>query len=343
MEGANDMSTIKTVSLFCGCGGMDIGLVGGFEYIGNHYKTNPYDIVHASDFDKYPIDIYNNNFKHKAEVLDITKTSPTDYPDHDLLIGGFPCQSFSIVAQNPPRLGYKDNKGKLFFKMCDILKEKQPRAFIAENVKGILSANNGKALPLVLEGFKESGYYVDYKLINSADFGVPQKRERVFIVGFKNLNDYENFKFPKQSVEQYTPLKEVLEPAENIDQKYYFSNKAVAGMEKVRAKMNKGRVQNPDLPSNTVTSHLAKSSLNSTDPVLYSNGKYRRYTPTEVKRIQSFPDSFQLVGSETRVYQSLGNAVPPVVMWHISRALNDALTYRKDEITSNNDIEVLEV
>lgn len=312
------MRKINAISLFCGCGGIDVGIKGGFDFLGKHYKKFNTNIVHASDIDEKIVDLYNSNFSDKAAVEDITKLNIQTIPDHDILLGGFPCQSFSIVAQNPPRLGYKDTKGQLFFEMCKILKEKQPKCFIAENVKGILSANNKKAFPLIIKNFEDVGYYVTYKLLNASHYGVPQKRERVFIVGFKNKADFDNFDFPEAITEEFpTPLIDVIFPESDIPEKYYFSEKAVAGMLKVKDKMNKGRAQNPEMPCNTVGAHLAKVSLNSTDPVLCINGRYRRFTPREVARIQSFPDNYKLNGSQTTMYKALGNAVPPVLMWHV--------------------------
>jgi DNA (cytosine-5)-methyltransferase 1 len=330
------MERLKTVSLFCGCGGMDLGFTGGFQFLNKWYKKNNFKIIHASDYDKYPVAIYNGNFDHNAEVKNVLEVSPGDFPDHDVLIGGFPCQSFSIVAQNPRRLGYDDERGKLFFEMCKILKEKQPKAFVAENVKGLLSANDKQAFPLILENFKSQGYNLKYKVLNSADFGIPQKRERVFIIGFKSKDDYNKFNFPKPFLESenHIPLSSVLHSEKYVTDKYYFSERAVKGMKKAKKNMNKGRAQNISEPCNTVTSHLAKVSLNSTDPVLKPNGRYRRFTPTEVKRIQSFPESFELVGSDTRIYKALGNAVPPVLMWHVTRSLQNVLmrSYQKEKL-----------
>jgi len=120
------------------------------------------------------------------------------------LTGGFPCQSFSIIAQNPKRLGVKDERGKLFFEMCRILRERQPKCFIAENVKGILTANKKSAFPLIMKEFEESGYDVQYRILNSANYGVPQKRERVIIVGFRKDLDNYNFEFPEEEKTTYT-------------------------------------------------------------------------------------------------------------------------------------------
>ncbi|MCG5371214.1 DNA (cytosine-5-)-methyltransferase [Providencia rettgeri] len=319
------MSKLKAVSLFCGCGGTDVGLKGDFQFLGQHYASNDIDIIFANDIEPKAIEILEKNFTCPTFVGDIKQLDHSLIPEHDLLTGGFPCQSFSIVAQNPPRLGIKDEKGELFFEMCKVLKEKKPSVFIAENVKGILSANNKKAFPLILEEFKKSGYYVTWKLLNSVDFGVPQKRERVFIVGFKSERHFNNFKFPILNNIKKATLADVIFPECDIDAKYYFSERAVQGLLNSNKKMNKGRAQDVDQPCNTVGAHLAKVSLNSTDPVLCIDGKYRRFTPREVARIQSFPDSFKLVGSDSSQYKALGNAIPPVMFWHLVQEIKIAL------------------
>lgn len=318
-------ATIKTVSLFCGCGGMDLGLVGGFDYLGKRYAKLPFNIVKAVDNDPYCTMIYNDNFKTQCEIADVKELDATMLDDFDLLVGGFPCQSFSISAQNPPRLGYKDDRGKLFFEMVRILKEKQPKAFIAENVKGLLSANKGKAFPMIINEFEKAGYYVTYKLLLASDYGVPQKRERVIIVGFRDEEMLKSFSFPEPSKTRHV-LHNVIDKQADNEEKWYFSEKAVAGMLNVKDKMNKGRIQELDRPCNTISSHLAKVSLNSTDPVLFINGRYRRFTPREAARIQSFPESFSLAGvSESKQYKAIGNAVPPVLMWYVARAVSKAL------------------
>ncbi len=319
------MERLKALSLFSGCGGMDLGLLGGFNFLNQNFKKHPVEIIMACDNDSYATQLYNDNFDHTCITKDIKTLRIKDLPNHDILLGGFPCQSFSIIAQNPPRLGIKDEKGELFFEMCKVLREKQPRFFIAENVKGILSANQKKAFPLIIKHFKQSGYYVKYQVLNSSDFGIPQKRERVFIVGFLNEEDYNNFLFPKPiTLKNKIPLKKVIE--RQVDPKYIFSDKAVIGMERVKNKMNKGRAQDINNPCNTISAHLSKASLNSTDPVLFENGKYRRFTPREAARIQSFPDNFKLGSvSETRQYRAIGNAVPPVLMWYITNALMEIL------------------
>ena len=319
------MEKLKVASLFCGCGGTDVGLLGGFDFLGKYYNSNSMEIVYANDIDDNACKIFKENFGITPDNRDIRAVKTEEIPEFDILTGGFPCQSFSIVAQNPKRVGVKDERGKLFFEMCRILRERQPKCFIAENVKGILTANKRSAFPLILKEFEESGYEVQYQILNSADYGVPQKRERVIIVGFrKDLNI--TFSFPEAEIDdetKYIPLKTVIE--KRVDEKYFFSERAVAGMMKKRESMNKGRAQDINKPCNTVGAHLAKVSLNSTDPVLMEGERYRRFTPREVARIQSFPDDFELVGSEAAQYRALGNAIPPVMFWYVAKAVSKEL------------------
>lgn len=319
------MEKLKVASLFCGCGGTDVGLVGDFEFLGNHYASNDLEIVYANDIDDNACNIFKENFGIEPDNRDIREVTSDEIPEFDILTGGFPCQSFSIIAQNPKRLGVKDERGKLFFEMCRILREKQPKCFIAENVKGILTANKKSAFPLIIKEFEESGYDVSYSILNSANYGVPQKRERVIIVGFrKDLGI--KFEFPDVIVsdeEAFTPLSKVIE--NEVDEKYFFSQRAVDGMMRKRASMNKGRAQDITKPCNTVGAHLAKVSLNSTDPVLLVNERYRRFTPREVARIQSFPENFELVGSEAAQYRALGNAIPPVMFWYVAKTVRENL------------------
>lgn len=319
------MEKLRVASLFCGCGGTDVGLLGDFDFLGKHYDSNGMEIVYANDIDDNACNIFKENFGITPDNRDIREVRSEEIPEFDILTGGFPCQSFSIIAQNPKRLGVKDERGKLFFEMCRILRERQPKCFIAENVKGILTANKKSAFPLILKEFEDSGYDVQFRILNSANYGVPQKRERVIIVGFrKDLNI--DFSFPDVEIEDennFEPLKKVIE--KKVDEKYFFSERAVAGMMKKRESMNKGRAQDINKPCNTVGAHLAKVSLNSTDPVLMEGKRYRRFTPREVARIQSFPDDFELVGSEAAQYRALGNAIPPVMFWYVAKSVSGKL------------------
>jgi DNA (cytosine-5)-methyltransferase 1 len=324
---------MRVASFFSGIGGMDLGATGDFEFDQQYYRPLGTKVVFATDFDKNAAEVYAANFDNELVVADIRDLKPEDVPDHDILTGGFPCQSFSVAATNPPRLGYKDLRGQLFFEMIRMLKAHKPRAFIAENVKGLLSANGGTAFPLVLKEFEDAGYKVHYQILNASHFGVPQKRERVFLVGFRDPNHAQSFRFPVGEPSRARPLSIALDSDAAVNEKFFFSDRAVRGMRTTKNSrlMNKGRAQDPDRPCNTVGAHLAKVSLNSTDPVFLDKGRFRMFTPREVARIQSFPDSFGLPGSRSALYRGLGNAVAPVVMWHVTAAVLAALGRAKTQ------------
>ena len=318
------MERLRVASLFAGCGGTDVGVRGGFTFCGRNYTALPTRLVYANDFEPSACDMFDMNFRVKIDRTDIRKVDVKNVPQYDFLTAGFPCQSFSVVAQNPPRLGLKDSdKGTLFEEVCRFLKEHKPMGFLCENVKGILSANHGTAFPIIMRSLRDCGYHVMHMLLNARFYGVPQRRERVFIVGFREAALMDAYR-PPMPVTQNATLGEVVDPEDTIPDKYYFSERAVAGMRAAKPEMNKGRIQNLNEPCNTVGAHLCKVSLNGTDPVLCINGRYRRFMPREVARIQSFPDNYELVGSERAQYKALGNAIPPVLAWHVMKSVCDA-------------------
>lgn len=321
---------LRVASLFCGCGGSDLGALGKFSYLRKKYKKLPTEIVYAVDIDQKAVNTYNQNFCHKAVVGCVSSGIEKTIPEIDILIGGFPCQSFSTV--NPTKDPF-DDRGQLYKDMAKILKEKQPKAFIAENVKGLMVLKKGAIFKSVLNEFEKQGYKITFELLNSVDFGIPQKRQRVFIVGIRNdLN--KEFDFSKifnsklLSKKKPVPLNQVIDSLIPNNDKYYFSKKAVEGMKNAKKNMKRGLWQDLNEPCLTITSHLAKVSLNSRDPVLLvdpENELYRRFTPLEAARIQSFPDNFKFVGNESDAYRQIGNAIPPVLMWHIMESLTEQL------------------
>ena len=321
---------LKVISLFCGCGGADKGIVGNFSYLRKKYPKLPYQIIHASDIDKKAIDTYNANFIHKAEVADIKDLSLKGM-HADLVVGGFPCQTFSTV--NPTKQPHR-KETQLFWEMARIINEVKPRAFIAENVKGFYRLKNGYYFDLACNEFESLGYEISHQLLNSSDFGIPQKRERIFIVGIrKDLN--QKFIFPKTThgeddgMHPKVKLKKVIKSLWPEDHKYFFSKRAVEGVKRAKPNMKRALAQDLEGQCLTITSHLAKVSLNSRDPVLLVDPEkelYRRFSPNEAAAIQSFPASFEFIGSQGDAYRQIGNAIPPVLMWHISNALKDVLS-----------------
>jgi DNA (cytosine-5)-methyltransferase 1 len=319
---------VKVASFFCGCGGSDLGLLGNFTFLNQNFRSLPFNIIYALDFDKYAVETYNANFEHPAICEDIKNIKVNQLEDFDLLVGGFPCQSFSTINPNKDT---NDDRANLYKELIKVLKSKQPKYFIAENVKGLMTLQKGEILKKVIDGFEAVGYDVKYKLLLASNFGIPQKRERLFIVGIRNDIKL-NFEFPEDThsdkilfnKKKWVPLSAVISSLEIDDQKYYFSKKAVEGMKNAKSNMKRGLYQDLDKQCLTITSHLAKTSLNSRDPVLLVNPVmeiYRRFTPREAASIQSFPDNFNFPVSETQSYKQIGNAIPPVLMWHVANSL----------------------
>ena len=281
-----------------------------------------FDIVYAIDFDKHAVETYNSNFEHKAICGDIKEVDFNSIPDVDVMIGGFPCQSFSTV--NPTK-DVNDDRANLYKEIVRFLTIKRPKYFICENVKGLLTLQKGGIISKISNEFKEVGYNVKYQLVRAVDFGIPQRRERVFIIGIRN-DIYKQYTFPSPvtPIDNPVPLNRVIDRLDIEETKYYFSERAVQGVKNAKNNMKRGLWQDLDFPCLTITSHLAKTSMNSRDPILLvdaSKELYRRFTPREAARIQSFPDSFVLNKSEPKSYKQIGNAIPPVLMWHIAYAL----------------------
>lgn len=324
--------TSKVASLFCGCGGSDLGMLGGFNFLGKTYERLNFEIAYAVDFDSYAVETYNLNFSHPAVCGDIKDVDFSQLPDVDVMIGGFPCQSFSTV--NPTK-DTNDDRANLYKQIVRFLTIKRPKYFICENVKGLVTLQKGAIIERIIKEFKSVGYNVKYRLVKAVEFGVPQRRERVIIVGIRDDIAY-NYVYPKALLqeESYVPLSAVIDELAIPHKKYYFSQRAVQGMKNAKTNMKRGLWQDLNAPCLTITSHLAKTSMNSRDPILLvdpTTELYRRFTPREAARIQSFPDNFRLNKSEAKSYKQIGNAVPPVMMWYVAKALQDAIETQTEQ------------
>ncbi|MCM1141369.1 MAG: DNA (cytosine-5-)-methyltransferase [Muribaculum sp.] len=325
-DSLEDKNRLKVASLFSGCGGSDLGMLGGFDFLGIHYKRLAFEITFAVDFDAKAVTTYNNNFVHKAVCADVNSVDFSSIEDVDVMIGGFPCQSFSTV--NPTK-DTNDARANLYKQIVRFLQTKKPKYFICENVKGLLTLQSGAIIRKIVSEFESCGYRVVFKLLKAVEFGIPQRRERVIIVGVRTDIDL-TYSFPRKinSESNAVPLSRVIDRLAIEEQKYYFSERAVQGMKNAKNNMKRGLWQDLNGPCLTITSHLAKTSINSRDPVLLVDPDkelYRRFTPREAARIQSFPDTFKFPVSDSFAYRQIGNAVPPVFMWHIGKSLLDAI------------------
>ena len=322
--------TLSVASLFSGCGGADLGMMGGFTFLGKRYARNRTQIIHASDIDKDAVATYNMNFRHEAQVKDARDISFINQ-DFDIVAGGFPCQSFSTVN---PLKDPEDDRGQLYRELVRLGVEADAKVIIGENVKGFYTLKSGMYFRKFRQLLEDNGYTVFHRILAAHDFGVPQKRERLFVVAFRRDQGISNFDFPKPTIPlvtgspQYRPLESVIDSLQDVPQKYFFSERAVAGVKAAKPNMKRALAQDLSQPCLTITSHLAKASLNSRDPVLLVDPQrelYRRFTPLEASRIQGFPDSFEWPDSDLKSYRQIGNAISPIVMWNLTRSVMRAL------------------
>lgn len=287
----------KFIDLFAGIGGIRLG----FESVGGK-------CVFSSEWDKFAQDTYEENFNERPEG-DITKIAPETIPDHDILLGGFPCQAFSICGEQK---GFADTRGTLFFTIEEILRTKQPYAFMLENVKNLKSHDKGRTFKTILEHLKALGYSVHHTVLNSLDFGVPQKRERTIIVGFQ---DKIEFSFPKP-LSIKPDLTKILEADADIEQKYFASeNIRKKRLQKVKPNYPTPSIWHENKSGNiSALEYSCALRAGASYNYLLVNG-IRRPTARELLRLQGFPDSFKIVVPYTQLRKQAGNSVSiPVIV-----------------------------
>jgi DNA (cytosine-5)-methyltransferase 1 len=292
-----EKNTIKFIDLFCGIGGFRIAA----EEIIRSNNQIP-SCVFSSDIDPQAQDTYEENFGDRP-FGDITQIHESDIPDHDILFAGFPCQAFSICGNMK---GFEDTRGTLFFHIARILKEKKPKAFVLENVKMLKGHDNGKTLKHILKTLEELGYNVWFQVLNALDFGLPQKRERIFIVGCLDAIDYT---FPIGNVKM-KPLSEVLE--KTVDSSYYASQ----DIRKKRQAAFKGKkFDGPTIwhenKSGNISAYPYSCAMRAGASYNYLlvDGE-RRLTEREMLRLQGFPDSYKIVGTYSTLRKQTGNSLP---------------------------------
>jgi len=290
--------------MFCGIGGFHAAA----ESLGM-------ECVFACDIDDEARRAYEHNWGIQP-AGDIARVRPANMPDFDVLFAGFPCQPFSIIGS---RAGFADVRGTLFFELAKIIEAKQPRAFALENVKQLVSHNGGQTLARILEILrKELKYTVDYHVLNALNFGLPQKRERVLIVGFKG--GASGFEWPTKKLPM-KPLSEILEP--NPDPRYFVSER----IRRARLASHTPKVS-PSIwhenKAGNISSHPFSCALRAGASYNYLlvNGE-RRLTPRELLRLQGFPETFEIVTNDSQARKQAGNAVPvPMVRAIIERVLH---------------------
>ena len=308
------MNEFNFIDLFAGIGGIRIP----YEKLGG-------TCVFSSEWDKHAQQTYAHNFG-ETPAGDITQITETDIPDHDVLLAGFPCQPFSIIGD---KQGFEDTRGTLFFDIARILKQKQPRAFLLENVKQLLTHDKGRTFGVIEKQLSQLGYTTYHKVLNALDFGLPQKRERIFIVGFREPIAFE---FPK-AIGAYKPLSEILEPDEDIEPSLFAS-------ERIQRSRREKCKCTPFFPSIWHENKGGNISVLPFSCALRAGASYnyllvngvRRPSGRELLRLQGFPEDFNIVGNMMQIRKQTGNSVAIPVVQVIAEKMLLALQQRKPMI-----------
>ena len=303
---------MRVVSLFSGAGGLDFGFI----------KAG-HQILWANDLYRDAVETYQKNIGNHIVCEDISKISTSDIPDCDIVIGGFPCQGFSVA--NTKR-HVDDERNVLYKQLLRVIRDKNPKFFLAENVKGILSIGKGKVFQMILDDFQSIGYNVQYRVLNAADYGVPQTRLRVIIVGVRKDVHFE-YEYPSPTnskdganglprwVSVSDALKDIPDPdlPNNLPNhnysKYKLSFNGYIGH----------RPLNPDMPAPTVT---ARGDDKGGVVILPHPTAARRMSCRELATIQSFPLDYEFQGNRSSVYRQIGNAVPVLLGYAVAKQFN---------------------
>ncbi|MEZ6256059.1 MAG: DNA cytosine methyltransferase [Patescibacteria group bacterium] len=309
----NDIKKFRVIDLFAGIGGIRMA----FENVGG-------ESVMSSEWDKYSQQTYHANFG-ETPFGDIRQIKEQDVPDHEILLAGFPCQAFSIAGK---RGGFEDTRGTLFFEVARIIKHKRPKVVFLENVKGLTNHDRGRTLKTILNVLREDlDYYVpEPQIVNAKDYGVPQNRERVFIIGFRKDLGIDSFEYPKPKNINVS-IKDIVEE-EPVSVKYYLSDVYLESLrEHKKRHESKGNgfgyeIKDLDDIANAVVvggmgrerNLIIDTRLENFEPITNIKGEVnregiRKMTPREWARLQGFPDSFKIPVSDAQAYKQFGNSV----------------------------------
>lgn len=311
---------LRTIDLFAGIGGIRRG-----------FEKEGFETVFANDFDKDCKITYDANYKHTPlTVKDIREVTSNEIPEFDFLVGGFPCQAFSIAGY---RHGFNDLKGRgnLFFEIARILDDRKPLGFLLENVKNLKTHDEGKTFLVISKTLTELGYHVKTKVLNTMEYGdLPQNRERIYIVGFKSKEHFDKFEFP-DSIKLNKNVLSLLE--DKIDIKYYYENKPL--FERLKDhEFKKGVVyqwrrkyvrENKKGVSPTLTANMGMGGHNV--PIIKDNKGIRKLTPRECARLQGYEDEFILPNTlaDSKLYKQIGNSVSVPVIQRIAHNITKAI------------------
>lgn len=324
---------IKSASFFAGVGGIELG----FELAG-------INTIYANEVDSYATKTYEENFNLKVDSRDINDVQAEEVPNHDIMLAGFPCQAFSLAGH---RQGFDDEKGRgtLFFELERIFKVKKPSIIFLENVKNLVGHDKGNTFRVILEKLDNAGYYVKYQVLNAMSYGnIPQNRERIYIIAFRDQEQYLHFEFPKP-IELDRTLESVIDFNGEKDEKYYYTpektrfyDKLAEGMTKSKTIYQWRRVYVRENKSNvcpTLTANMGTGGHNV--PLIKSKTGIRKLTPKECFNLQGFPEKYKFPKdmSNTQLYKQAGNSVVVPVIYRIAKEILKVVNETNKELEAS--------
>lgn len=304
---------MRVVSLFSGAGGLDLG-----------FKMAGHEVVWANDLYEDAVHTYQKNIGDHIILEDVRNISVDEIPDCDIVIGGFPCQGFSVA--NTKR-HIDDERNELYKQLIRIIEDKRPKFFLAENVKGLTNLGKGQVFKMILSDFEYLGYRVQYRILNAADYGVPQTRLRVIIVGVRSDIEWE-YEFPKAThsregrddLPAWVSVSDALKGLPDPDSENDIPNHTYS---KYKLNINGyigHRLLDPDKPAPTVT---ARGDNRGGVVILPHPNGQRRMSCREVASVQSFPVDYEFIGNNSSIYRQIGNAVPPLLAYTVAKQFNE--------------------
>lgn len=309
-------------SFFAGVGGIELGFEG----------TGEFRTVYANEFDKNAHITYSTNFKSvELDKRDIREVEPDDIPNVDLITGGFPCQAFSIAGY---RKGFEDERGDLFFDLLRLIKNKNPRVIFIENVKNMVTHDHGNTFKVIREALAIHGYYLSWKVLNSSEYGdIPQNRERIYIVGFRDKDDFKHFEFPKP-IELKTTIHDIINyDTKQHDDFYYKDGKQpffdkivdeIISKDSIYQWRRKYVRENKSGVVPTLTANMGTGGHNV--PLIYTDHGIRKLTPRETFNAQGYPSNYELPElAKSHLYKQAGNSVTVPVIQRIAQNIIDSL------------------
>lgn len=313
---------MKVAGLFSGVGGIELG----FQQAG-------FEIVWANELDEKAAETYQLNFDHQIVTKDIHSVRSEDIPKVDVIAGGFPCQAFSIAGY---RKGFEDERGEIFFQMARIIKDKRPRVIFIENVKNLVGHDGGNTFKVISETLDSYGYQLKTMVLNGSEYGnVPQNRERIYIIGFLNESDFNNFR-GIEPIPLTKKISDIVDPNKRVDEKYYYTKKKTGFYNTLKKEITKKdtlyqwrRVYVRENKSNlcpTLTANMGTGGHNV--PLVLTDHGIRKLTPKECFQFQGYPDDYRLPDdvAQSHLFKQAGNSVVVPVIKRLAEEILYALT-----------------